>query len=169
MKKHKKLVMVITGIAVAVVLGILFVPGLISPNMNGRDDLPAAGTGISPRVAQIDNFQLGQTATWTLTIRNGNNHEAEFSANYRVPDHGSVEAPFVSAGSKAINWVRIPDGGRFTLQADETRNITITIRTPDDAVAPAKQWEFWLEVTDMSQTGNVMETHTQRVLVTMGE
>lgn len=169
MKKHKKPVIVIAGIAIAAVLGILLVPGLLSPDVNGRDDLPTTGTGISPKVVHIDDFYLGYTASWTVTIQNGNDYEAEFSVNYRVPDYGSVEEPFVSAGGRAINWVRIPDSGSIILQAGETKDIPITLRAPTDAEVPAEQWEFWVAVSDQTQTGNVMETHIQRVMVTMRE
>jgi len=121
-------------------------------------------TWISPGKVEVGNFHPGGGAKWPLTIHNGNAEPARFEVRYMEP--GSVEEGYVKAPDIVQDWVLIADPTPL-LEGFETREVMIAVEMPEDAESPGPNWEFWIAVKDVTQTGMVQTELACRWLVTM--
>lgn len=68
----------------------------VTPYTPTGDEGPIDKTWISPGKVQVGNFHLGARAEWPIVVHNGNNFEARFSLQHRLPDYvgeGYLRAP----------------------------------------------------------------------------
>jgi hypothetical protein len=118
---------------------------------------------ISPGKVMVGHFYAGARAEYPLSIHNGNDQPTEFSITYKAP--GNTNDGYDSAPAEAQDWVIIADPTPV-LAAKETKEVLIAVEMPEGAEAP-EQWEFWVAVKDISQTGMVQTELACRWLVTM--
>jgi len=122
-----------------------------------------ASIGFSPGKYTIDNFGPGKEADLPITIHNGSNEPKDFQISYRYPDRlreGYEAPPF-----DAYSWL-ILDEPIVTLKSKEKRETTTILRMPPEEEAP-NEWEFWVSIKDLSQTGMVHTEGCLRVFVNM--
>lgn len=121
-------------------------------------------TWISPGKVNVANFYPGATAEYPVTIHNGNDYAASFSVDYRYPDN--VGEGYVKPTLEVQDWVIVADTAPV-LAPRETRDILVTLSMPEDTAVFAEQWEFWVSVSDTTQTGNVKTAMATRWLISM--
>ena len=125
---------------------------------------PENVTWISPGKVNIANYYPGARAEYPVTIHNGNDVATGFSVSYRHPDNTATGYSKPPPGAES--WVIIADATPV-LMPRETREILIILAMPEDAAVFAESWEFWVSVTDASQTGEVKTAMAVRWLVDM--
>lgn len=186
--KRKYIIALVAVAIVGVVTGVLlshppamFIDGNTpaSNSTNGNDDpVDTGGNGGSSNFTPpnptnnaitsgkifVDHYVAGEPAVGELTIYNGNDHAAEFTVGYRIPDN-TLEG-YARAGSDYAEWVWISDK-RPLIQSHESYTVTIRLGMPSTGTPPADKWEFWIGVIDQSQTGDVVVELAQRWLITM--
>lgn len=128
------------------------------------DEPPQDMTWISPGKVIVGNFYPGATAEYPITVHNGNDYATSFSVTYRYPDN--VGEGYSKPSSEVQDWVIIADMTPI-LQPYETRDIMVTLSMPEDAIVFAEQWEFWVSVSDTTQTGMVTTAMASRWLISM--
>lgn len=109
-------------------------------------------------------YQAGESREYQLMVTNKNDHAANFSVDYRVPDN--VVDGYSRPTSEVRDWVWISNR-KPTIPAGETMAITIRLGMPSSATPPGDKWEFWIGVIDKSQTGWLVVELANRWLVTM--
>jgi hypothetical protein len=120
---------------------------------------------ISPGKVMVSNFYPGARAEYDINVHNGNDVATRFQVICRVPDH--TGEGYVKATTEMVqDWVIIADMTPL-LAPRETRDILVILTMPASAEAPAKKWEMWISVIDMSQTEFVRTELCLRWLVTM--
>jgi len=159
----KKLILLLAAVVVLLLAGC---PAASPPVVETLEPPPELydKVWISPGKVNVGHFYPGARAEWPVTIHNGNDQPTEFSVTYKVP--GSAEEGYVTAPEEAQDWIIIADPTPV-LEAKETREVLIALVMPEGATAPAKKWEFWVAVRDVSQTGMVQTELACRWLVTM--
>jgi len=119
---------------------------------------------ISPGKVIVTNFYPGARAEYPVTIHNGGDTNASFAVRYRYPDH--VGEGYVKPIDEVQDWVLVVDTTPI-LAPRETMDVLITLEMPENAEVFAPQWEFWISVVEISQTGMVQTELAVRWLVTM--
>ena len=134
-------------------------PSVVLPN-----EPPADRTWISPGKVNIGNFYPGARAEYPITVHNGKDTVASFLVTYRYPDH--VGEGYVKPTLEVQDWITIANSTPI-LMPQETRDILVTLAMPKGATSPAQEWEFWVSVTDASQTGMVQTELAVRWIISM--
>lgn len=130
----------------------------------GIGEPPIDQTWISPAKVEIANFYPGARAEWELQVHNGNSAPATFAVAYRYPDN--VGEGYTKPTLDVQDWVVVTDTTPV-IAAKSTESILVSVTMPKNAGSPGKQWEFWISVRDMSQTGMVRTELCSRWLVSM--
>ena len=124
---------------------------------------PRDSTWISPGKVNVANYFPSATAQYPVTIHNGNSKTVVFNVSYRVPDN--VAAGYEKAPVEAQDWVIVTDATPL-ISPKGTVDIMVTLAMPKGSDAPDR-WEFWVSVSDSSQTGTVRTELCVRWLVEM--
>lgn len=142
------------------------IPPTSTPPTTPEGDIspPENVTWISPGKVTVGNFYPGATAEYPLTIHNGNDVITRFIVSYRYPDNTATG--YESPSPAVQDWVIIADLTPI-LAPFETREIMVVLMMPEDAVVFAEHWEFWVSVSDASQTGIVTTAMASRWLIDM--
>ena len=119
-------------------------------------------TWISPAMVQIGNFYPGATASWNLRVHNGKDTVARFVVGYREPDY--VKEGFDKPPLGAQDWVIVADPTPV-FAPKQTKEITITLAIPQDAVVKSPRWEFWVSVSEVSGDMVVVEMVSRWLVV----
>lgn len=128
------------------------------------DAPPENVTWISPGKVNVSNFYPGARAEYPITIHNGNDFACTFNVTYRYPDH--VGEGYSKPPAEAQDWVMVVDTTPM-LAPQETREVLIVLEIPEGMVVIEQEWEFWVSVMDMSQTGTVRTELCCRWLISM--
>ena len=132
-------------------------------------------TGLSTTYTMLGDgaYMAGRSREYQLMITNKNDHAANFSVDYRVPDNvvcylneGNVVESYTRPTSEVRDWVWISNKHPEIL-AHQTINVTIRLGMPTTATPPGARWEFWIGVIDQSQTSWLKVEIVTRWLVTM--
>lgn len=169
----KKYIAIIAGVAIAGIIGVLFLTNTIgfgnshnsTPNGNSTiEEPPIESNWISPGKLFVEGYEAGRTVELEIQVHNGNAAPAKFSVDFRFPD--KLTEGYVKP-TGASDWVRIKE--KFpTIGAHETYIATFYLYMPSGTVPPGDKWEFWIGVIDQSQTGMIVTELCTRVMVTMG-
>jgi hypothetical protein len=123
---------------------------------------PEDVTWISPGKVTVTNFYPGATAEYPVTIHNGNNDFTSFSVNYRSPDN--MATGYARPPAEVQYWVIIADETPI-LAPRETRDILVTLTMPANAAVFSEKWEFWISISDATQSGQVQTAMAIRWLI----
>ena len=150
--------------------GLEIAPPIIShPAITSLGDIPNAvinggSPAISPAVVTIGNFYPGARAEFPITIYNGNTETTVFSISFRIPDN--TRGGYTTATMLQFDWVTV-DQPVVTIAGGAMTTVLIMLQMPISGIAPAGQWEFWIAVKDMSQSGFVVTELASRWLINM--
>lgn len=178
MKKKTWIPIAIAAVVIAgVLIGVNFLVG--SNDTNPDNGVPSGNnstnnstpewqgkntSAISLGKVFVDNYVPGESDQDTLSIYNGNDFDATFSVDYRVPDW--VGENYSRPTEQVRDWVWISNR-KPLVRAHETYIVEISLGMSSTAIPPGDKWEFWIGVIDQSQAGFVQVELCQRWLITM--
>jgi hypothetical protein len=134
---------------------------IVSPG----NEPPANTTWISPGKVTITNYAIGATASYPITIHNGNDVATEFAVKARTPDNIS-DTTYTLAKDTEISWIIVADNSPV-IAPYSSKEVLVTLLVPKGTVATDKKWAFWLSVKDMTQSGFVQTELCSLWLITM--
>jgi len=135
------------------------IAGVSMTSDNPGDQLIPASYDAEAKVLTVSGFASDDSRTMTLTY----DAWTEFTVYFRFPNR--VKDGFAHPTEEVEDWVIIADMTPV-LAPKETREIGVVVAMPDDAVAPADHWEFWIAVLEEGQ-GTVQTEMCSRWLVSM--
>ena len=146
MKKH-----MLIGVLLVGLLGILIVFNGCKPAETVDFTPDNFQTWVSPGIVTIGNFYPKATAEYNLTLHNGNSESTKFYLAVKEPTR--VAKGYVKAPDYVKQWVTFYDSEPI-LEAQETRNILVTIIMPDTKEQVPDKIEFWISARE-EQGGTV--------------
>lgn len=125
-------------------------------------------TWVAPGKVYVDNFDKGETASYTVKVHNGSDRTKYFSIIYKYPDN--VGDGYAMPLPQTADWVTIdgfPDIRTIAIKPGEIGEVAVTLSMPENAHTPPDKWEFWINVLEEQQEGMIHIAYGVRWLVTM--
>jgi len=111
----------------------------------------------------VGNFHSGARAEYALKVKNNKGEDTKVEISWLEPS--KTEAGYAKAPIVVKDWIE--GFGSYLVRKGETAEILVAVAMPDNAESPAPKWEFWLNVLDVGQMGDVQTALGSRWLITM--
>ena len=107
---------------------------------------------INPGKVTIANLSPGAQAEWSIRIHNEHDESADYSVYVKTPDY--TYKGFETLPKMFYRWITVSHK-KLTIAPQSTGEDLITVKMDKADIAPGRNYEIWIGVLDLSQTGMI--------------